>query len=108
VIDPIRDGDTVTVTPLTKIAVLVVSGIPTTVLGLIFALAPTPFYDFYARAPRLWGLSPLGDQQIGGVTMLGASNLIYFFAIAIIFVRMLSDPVSDEDEAARRLAGATR
>jgi putative membrane protein len=108
VIDPVRDRETVTVTPLTKIAILVVSGIPTTVLGLLFALARDPFYDFYARAPRLWGLSPLGDQQVGGVIMLGASNIIYFFAIAIIFMRLLSDPASDEDEAARRLAGALR
>ena len=108
VVDPIRDSRTVTVTPLTKIAILVVSGIPTTVLGLIFALAPNPFYDFYVRAPRLWGLSPLGDQQVGGVIMLGASNIIFFVAIAIIFMRMLSDPARDEEEAAQRLAGAVR
>ena len=108
VVDPVRDSRSVTITPLTKIAILVVSGIPTTVLGLSFALAPNPFYDFYVRAPRLWGLSPLGDQQIGGVVMLGASNIIYFFVIAIIFIRMLSDPARDEEEAARRLAGAVR
>ena len=40
-----------------KIAMLVGSGVPPTVLGLIFTVAPHPFYDFYARAPRLWGLS---------------------------------------------------
>ena len=84
---------------------LVIAGVPTTVLGLIFALAPTPFYSFYARAPRLWGISPLGDQQIGGVLMLFASNLIFFVAIVIIFMRMLSDPARDEELAAQRLAG---
>jgi cytochrome c oxidase assembly factor CtaG len=108
IIDPIRGSTTITVTPLAKIAMLVVSGIPTTVLGLIFALAPTPFYLFYVVAPRLWGLTPLGDQQIGGVVMLGASNIIYFFVIAIIFMRMLSDPARDEEEAEQRLAGAVR
>jgi cytochrome c oxidase assembly factor CtaG len=108
IIDPIRDSRTVTVSPLAKIAVLVVSGVPTTVLGLIFALAPNAFYDFYVRAPRLWGLSPVADQQIAGVIMLFASNLIYFVAIVILFMRILSDPARDEEEAAQRLAGAAR
>jgi putative membrane protein len=108
IIDPVRDSATVTVSPLTKIAVLVVSGVPTTVLGLIFALAPAAVYSFYVHTPRLWGLSALADQQIGGVIMLGASNIIYFVAIAILFMRILSDPGRDEEEAARRLAGATR
>jgi cytochrome c oxidase assembly factor CtaG len=104
IIDPIRDQQTVTVSSPTRIAVLVVGGVPTTVLGLIFALAPSAFYSFYAYAPRLWGISPLGDQQIGGVVMLFASNLIFFVAILIIFMRMLSDPARDEETAAQRLA----
>jgi cytochrome c oxidase assembly factor CtaG len=91
------------VTPLTKIAVLVVSGIPPTVLGLIFALAPQAFYDFYVHAPRLWGISPVFDQQIGGILMLGLGNIIYFVPIVIIFVRLLGDASKDESEAATRL-----
>jgi putative membrane protein len=105
-IDPMRSAEPNRVTPLTKIAMLVVSGIPPTVLGLIFALSRTPFYEFYVRAPRLWGLSPLADQQIGGVAMLGLGNIVYFVAIVIIFVRLLSDAERDEREAARALGGA--
>ncbi len=106
IVDPIRGPRTVTVTPLTKIAALVVSGIPPTVLGLIFALSRTPFYAYYVRAPRLWGVSALFDQQIGGVIMLGLGNIIYFVAIVIIFMRLLGDAAKDEEEAAARLAGA--
>jgi len=106
IVDPIRDDRTATVSPLTKIAALVVSGIPPTVLGLIFALSPVAFYDFYVRAPRLWGISPLFDQQIGGVLMLGLGNIIYFVAIVIIFMRLLGDAARDEQEAAARLTGA--
>ena len=40
--------------------------------------------------------------------LLGASNLIYFVAIAVLFVRMLSNPARDEEEAAQRLLEAAR
>ena len=104
IVDPIRDAQTRLVSPLEKVAVLVVSGIPPTVLGLIFALARTPYYGFYVHAPRLWGLSPVFDQQIGGVIMLGVGNIIYFVAIVIVFMRLLGNAAEDEDEAARRLS----
>jgi putative membrane protein len=100
IVDPIRDEQTVTVSPLEKIAALVISGIPPTVLGILFALAPTAFYSFYVAAPRLWGITPLMDQQIGGVFMLGLGNIIYFVAITIIFMRLLGSPARDEEEAA--------
>lgn len=85
------------VSPFTKIAMLVASGIPPTVLGLIFAIARHPFYEFYARAPRLWGLSAVTDQQIAGVLMFGAGNLIYFAAIFMVFWRLFRDPTLDEE-----------
>jgi putative membrane protein len=104
IVDPIRDARTRTVSPLEKIAAMVISGIPPTVLGILFALAPTAFYTFYVHAPRLWGLAPITDQQIGGVLMLGLGNIIYFVAITIIFMRLLGDAARDEDEAAHLAA----
>jgi cytochrome c oxidase assembly factor CtaG len=80
---------------------LVGSGIPPTVLGLIFTVAPHPFYDFYARAPRLWGLTPIADQQLAGVVMFGAGNLIYFAAVVMVFWRVFTDPARDEEDAQR-------
>lgn len=103
VVDPVRGPATKTVSPLEKIAAMVVSGIPPTVLGLIFALSPAAFYDFYIIAPRLWGISAVADQQYGGVLMLGLGNIIYFVAITIIFVRLLGDSAHDEEEAAHLL-----
>ena len=100
VIDPIRDELTVTVNPLTKIAALSIAGIPPTVLGIVFALAPAPLYSFYVQAPRLWGVSPLTDQQYGGVIMLGVGNIVYFLAIIVVFMRLFSDPARDEEVAA--------
>jgi cytochrome c oxidase assembly factor CtaG len=102
IVDPMRGRDTRRwVSAFSKIGMLVASGIPPTVLGLIFTVAPHAFYDFYVRAPRLWNLSPVMDQQLAGVVMFGAGNLIYFAAVVAVFWRMFTDPARDEDEAQR-------
>jgi len=98
VVDPVRSEATVPISPFQKISALVVAGVPPTVLGLIFSVASRPFYDFYARAPRLWGLSPVNDQQIAGVIMFGLGNLVYFAAISVIFWRLLGNPADDDVE----------
>jgi cytochrome c oxidase assembly factor CtaG len=59
------------------------------------ALALThPQYSFYVHAPRLWGLSPLEDQQLGAIAMAIEQAAILFAACSVVFFRMLA-----EDEA---------
>jgi cytochrome c oxidase assembly factor CtaG len=65
-------------------------------IGLMLALVPDPIYEFYEEAPRLWGLSPLLDQQIAGVAMAAAEATVFFAAFALFFARFLS-----EQDAAR-------
>ncbi|HZB98099.1 MAG TPA: cytochrome c oxidase assembly protein, partial [Candidatus Sulfotelmatobacter sp.] len=105
IVDPVKRAGENPVGPFAKIAMLVASGIPPTVLGLIFSISPRTFYEYYARAPRLWGLSTQADQQLAGVAMFGIGNLIYFAAISIIFVRLFGDAMLDEAEVARSQAG---
>lgn len=38
-------------------------------LGALLTFAPDPLYAAHATAPLLWGLSPLADQQLGGLLM---------------------------------------
>ncbi|HEX6491424.1 MAG TPA: cytochrome c oxidase assembly protein [Gaiellaceae bacterium] len=58
-------------------------------LGLLLALIPHAVYGFYVRAPRLYGLSPLGDQQLAGLTMAAEEALVFFAAFALYFLRFL-------------------
>jgi cytochrome c oxidase assembly factor CtaG len=60
-------------------------------LGLLLALVPTAAYDFYVRAPRLWGLSPITDQQIAGVTMAGEQAIVLFVVFIYWFRRFLAE-----------------
>ncbi len=45
------------------------STIPGQVVGALLTFAGNVIYTEYERAPRLWGISPLVDQQIGGLLM---------------------------------------
>jgi cytochrome c oxidase assembly factor CtaG len=65
-------------------------------LGLLLALLPSAVYDFYEHVPRLWGLSPLTDQQIGGVTM-AAEQAIVFFAVFALYVRRFLEEEASAD-----------
>jgi cytochrome c oxidase assembly factor CtaG len=58
-------------------------------LGLLLALIPNAVYDFYEHAPRLWGWSPLTDQQVAGLTMAAEEAIVFFGAFAFYFVRFM-------------------
>jgi len=62
-------------------------------LGLLLALLPRTVYGFYDRAPHLWGLSHLADQQVAGVTM-AAEQAVVFFAV---FVACLARHLREEE-----------
>lgn len=46
-------------------------------LGAILTLAPYAVYETHALAPLAWGLSPLADQQLGGLVMWMPAGLAY-------------------------------
>ena len=58
-------------------------------LGLLLALIPNAVYGFYEHAPRVWGWSPLTDQQVAGLTMAAEEAVVFFGAFAFYFVRFM-------------------
>lgn len=70
-----------------QILFLLADGMFMMVLGIVFTFSPVVFYSAYSSAPRLWGLSALSDQQIGGLVMWYPGNLPYGALIAIAFYR---------------------
>jgi putative membrane protein len=69
-------------------------------LGLSLALVPEPAYDFYAELPtRLWGLSALADQQLGGMTMASEQAVVFFAVFAYWVFRFFAEQEhAEEDE----------
>ena len=65
-------------------------------LGLLLALLPKPIYHFYEHVPRVWGLSPLSDQQLAGVTMVAEQAVVFFVVFAVYARRFLREEANPD------------
>ncbi len=63
-------------------------------LGLVLSLLGQPIYSFYEHAPRLWGISALGDQRIAGVSMTVAEAIVFAGLLAVYISRFLQEEES--------------
>jgi putative membrane protein len=87
-------------TPPAGLAYLVAAFLGSSFLGLAYIFSSRPFYSFYEHAPRLWGLSPIRDQNLGGILMNGEQTLVFLCAIGWYVLRLLDEeharaPLSD-------------
>jgi cytochrome c oxidase assembly factor CtaG len=61
-------------------------------LGLLLALLPKAVYPYYVDArPRVFGLSPLTDQEVAGVTMASEQAVVLFAVFLYWFRRFLAE-----------------
>jgi putative membrane protein len=70
-------------------------------LGVVLAFSPSAFYETYREAPRIWGLTPLEDLNIGGLVMMIEQTIVLVSFFAILFVRMLDQSERDEQRRER-------
>jgi putative membrane protein len=84
------------------VAVLYVFGtaLHSGILGAMLTFAHHPWYAPYFETTRLWGVSPLEDQQLGGLIMWIPASVIYVAAGLALFARWLK-------ESGLRLTGST-
>ena len=68
-------------------------------LGLYLTWSGTAIYSYYEHVPRIWGLSPVEDQNVGGALMMVEQSLTFVLVLVAVFVRMLAR--SEEEERRR-------
>jgi putative membrane protein len=68
-------------------------------LGLYLAWSTNVLYPYYEQTPRIWGLSPIEDQNIGGVIMMVEQSLTLVIVMVVLFVGMLA---RSEEEQRRK------
>src|SRR6266498_960135 len=74
---------------LLQMLYLFLLGIPMSVTGALITLSDAVLYPFYAAAPvpRVGGLSPLEDQQIGGLLMWVLGGLMLWIVMSVVWFR---------------------
>jgi len=61
--------------------------IPMAIVSVYISYSDTILYPMYASAPRIWGISPMNDQMIGGLIMWIPGGLFFYTIISIVFFR---------------------
>lgn len=72
---------------LIQMLYLFLLGIPMSVTGALITFADSPLYPFYGAAPRVWGLSLLEDQQIGGLMMWICGGVVVWLVMTVVWFR---------------------
>jgi cytochrome c oxidase assembly factor CtaG len=93
---PILSSEPVDLGAPLKIGYLGAAFVGSVFLGLGLTFSSTPLYDFYAHAPRLWGLSAEKDQNFGGILMNVEQAFVFLAAILYFVARLIP-----EDERSR-------
>jgi len=83
-----------------KLAYLFFSDMPMVLLGAGLTFIP-PLYTRYIYAPRVWGLSPETDQQLGGLLMWIPGSIFFIVIVSILFLQWMhaQDAKQRADEA---------
>ena len=66
------------------------------VLGVYLTWSSDVLYAFYEDVPRIWGLSPVDDQNVGGAIMMLEQSLTFVLVLVAVFVRALTRSEADE------------
>lgn len=90
-------------TPPTRLAYLLAGSLLAGPLGFVFLFVAHPLYRYYAHRPRLWGISPLWDQHLGGIGMNVEQSIVFLVAVAYFFVCWIEEDAAAAPEPPPRL-----
>jgi putative copper resistance protein D len=76
-----------------------------TAVGLVILFAPKVLYAHYATLDRGWGPDPMTDQQVAGIMMWGAGDVILLIALTLAIAAWLR---ADEKRSRRMEERAAR
>lgn len=90
------------ITPLRMVYLFAVS-IPMSVVSALITLSEGVLYPWYNDAERVFSLTAIEDQQLGGLIMWVPGALIFWVAISILFYRWATSENREEEEERNRL-----
>lgn len=69
--------------------------IPMSIVAVYITMAESILYPAYSSAPRIWGLSPLEDQQLGGLIMWIPGAVVFYIILTVVFFRWVGSGRDD-------------
>ncbi|HEX3160677.1 MAG TPA: cytochrome c oxidase assembly protein [Gemmatimonadaceae bacterium] len=80
--------------------------LPVTLVAMSIVRAEDLLYPAYALAPRVWGLSPMTDQDVAGI-ILGVPGVLFFYGVlSVAFFRWSQLQADDPPGPPRAPSGA--
>jgi len=89
----------------TRLVILSLVAIPQLLLGAYITLHTTSLYEIYAVCGRAWAVSPLYDQQIGGLLTWIPAAMMSLVGILAVLHHILHDPEATAVRARGHFAG---
>jgi putative membrane protein len=80
---------------------LFLMSIPMAIVAVYIAYSDGILYPMYASAPRVWGISPMNDQMIGGLIMWIPGGLFFYTVISVVFFRWNQRGAEDSQASAQ-------
>jgi putative membrane protein len=80
---------------------LFLTTIPMSIVAVFITYSDTLLYPAYAAAPRIYALTPMEDQVLGGLIMWIPGGLVFFAVISVIFFRWQSHGAEDSAASAQ-------
>jgi len=81
---------------LAALGYLVAAKMSLGVLGLYLAWGSSVTYQHYETVPRIWGLSAIDDQNVGGAIMMAEQTMVLGIALLVLFARLINRSEADE------------
>ena len=73
--------------------------IPMSIISIYIAMADTLLYPAYATAPRIMGITPMEDQQYGGLIMWIPGGVFFYAVMTVVFFKWSSRGEDTEESA---------
>lgn len=90
-----------------QILYLTAESLPLDVFGIFTIFASGIFYSTYSAAPRLFGLSAIADQQLGGGILAVPGNIVDLVLMSLVFFGWVNQMERNQRERERRLYDAS-
>jgi putative membrane protein len=71
----------------TRMLYLFLNTLPLTVTAVVISLSGSLLYNTYVGAPRVWPVSPIEDQRLGGLIMWLIGSFVLLGAMSVTFFR---------------------